>query len=62
MRWIGLAAVFCFVAVAVAQAADPKPNIIFIMADDLGTADLGYRGRGDQDAKHRSTRQRRRAA
>lgn len=28
-----------------AQAADsPKPNIIFIMADDLGNADLGYRG------------------
>ena len=25
------------------QAAD-KPNIIFIMADDLGNADLGYRG------------------
>ena len=44
MRWLGLAAVFCFVAVAVAQAADPKPNIIFIMADDLGNADLGYRG------------------
>jgi len=27
-----------------AQAAAPKPNIIFIMADDLGNADLGYRG------------------
>ena len=36
------------------QAADPasakatggtgKPSIIFIMADDLGNADLGYRG------------------
>ena len=44
MRWLGLAAVFCFVAVAVVQAADPKPNIVFIMADDLGNADLGYRG------------------
>ena len=29
---------------ALASAADTKPNIIFIMADDLGNADLGYRG------------------
>ena len=28
---------------APAHAAD-KPNIVFIMADDLGNADLGYRG------------------
>jgi len=27
-----------------AQAEPAKPNIIFIMADDLGNADLGYRG------------------
>ena len=27
-----------------AFAQDSKPNIIFIMADDLGNADLGYRG------------------
>ncbi len=32
-----------FVAL-LAGAADPKPNIVFIMADDLGNADLGYRG------------------
>jgi arylsulfatase A-like enzyme len=27
-----------------ARAADPKPNIIFIMADDLGNGDIGYHG------------------
>ena len=29
---------------AEAQAPATRPNIVFIMADDLGNADLGYRG------------------
>lgn len=40
----GLLAAICASIVSVAWAAEPKPNIIFIMADDLGNADLGYRG------------------
>ena len=40
------ASAFIFAALAMTSAhgANTRPNIVFIMADDLGNADLGYRG------------------
>ena len=40
-----LGVVFTFFAAAeVAVAAERKPNILIILADDLGYADLGFQG------------------
>ncbi|MGO9983427.1 MAG: arylsulfatase B [Rhodomicrobium sp.] len=41
---LSLAAVFYLATASAALPASQKPNIVFIMADDLGNADLGYRG------------------
>lgn len=38
------ATAFLLLGAAPAKAEPTKPNIVFIMADDLGNADLGYRG------------------
>ncbi len=38
------AALFTGFAATMGRAEPLRPNIVFIMADDLGNADLGYRG------------------
>jgi len=45
---ISLAAAFLSASPAAAQEKGRKPNIVFILADDLGIHDLGCYGRKDQ--------------
>ncbi|HKL20814.1 MAG TPA: sulfatase-like hydrolase/transferase, partial [Tichowtungia sp.] len=37
--------IYClFIAAALSAAASPKPNVLFILVDDLGIQDLGIEG------------------
>jgi arylsulfatase A-like enzyme len=43
---------FVFLCLTISLSAKDKPNIIILLADDLGWADLGYQGSGDIRSPH----------
>lgn len=49
-----LALLCCFGLIASAESSEPAPlpNILLIVADDLGWADIGYHGRDDIETPH----------
>ena len=36
--------ILCFLALSVAALAADKPNVLFIVGDDMGYADVGFHG------------------
>jgi arylsulfatase A-like enzyme len=51
MRYL-LSAFLMLLAAGLAAAADKRPNVVFILADDLGWGDVGFNGRTDWKTPH----------
>jgi arylsulfatase A len=51
-RFLQLPVLAIFLTIAVASAADKKPNFVIIMADDLGYGDIGCFGSGSIPTPH----------
>ena len=56
MRWVCLLASLVFVAVEPTFAQAQKPNVVFILADNVGYGDMGPYGAGScADARRRAS-------